>query len=52
LEVTSFVYEDGKLATVVLNRSDKELKYVLRVDGQLLDRVIPAHAIETVVLEA
>ena len=51
LEVTSFVNEDGKLATVVLNRSDKEQTYVLRVDGQLLDRVIPAHAIETVILE-
>lgn len=51
LEVTSFLNEDGKLATVVLNRSDAELPYILRMDGQLLDRVIPAHSIETVVME-
>lgn len=50
LEVTSFLNQDGKLATVVLNRSDSDLPYTLRMDGQLLDRVIPAHSIETVVM--
>ena len=52
LEVTSFVNPDGKLATVVLNRSEQELTYILRIKGQLLDRVIPPHSIETVILEA
>ena len=51
LEVTSFLNQDGKLATVVLNRSDNEVPYILRMNGQLLDRVIPAHSIETVIQE-
>ncbi len=52
LEITSFINEDGKLATVVLNRTENEIPYILRTGGQLLDRVIPAHTIETVILEA
>ena len=51
LEVTSFMNEDGKLVTVVLNRSDSDLPYTIRMEKQLLDHVIPAHSIETVVME-
>ena len=47
---TSFINEDGKTATIVMNQSDLELKYKLYVGtNDAVEVVIPAHAIQTLV---
>ena len=46
---TSFVNQDGSIATVVMNKTDKELKYTLHADNQMVEVTIPAHAIQTLV---
>lgn len=49
LLTTSFVNEDGKVITVVMNQSDKEAAYNLCVGSKAAAVVIPPHAIQTLV---
>ena len=44
---TSFLNNNGKMATVVMNNSDKKVVYNLYVDTQKVVVEIPAHAIQT-----
>ncbi|RZJ65541.1 MAG: glycosyl hydrolase [Flavobacterium sp.] len=46
---TSYINKDGKIATVVMNQSDKEVTYNLIVESSKTTIKIPAHAIQTVV---
>ncbi|PJJ08331.1 glucosylceramidase [Flavobacterium sp. 1] len=46
---TSFLNMDGKIATVVMNQSDKEITYNLIIASEKTVVVIPAHAIQTLV---
>jgi glucosylceramidase len=46
---TSFVNENGKISTVVMNQSDKKVNYNLFVGSAKIEVSIPAHAIQTIV---
>lgn len=46
---TSFLNKDGKMVTVVMNKSDKTLKYNLIIGEGQAEVSIPAHAIQTLV---
>jgi glucosylceramidase len=46
---TSFLNTDGKMVTVVMNHSDKEVTYNLIIASEKTVVVIPAHAIQTLV---
>jgi glucosylceramidase len=46
---TSFVNTDGKMVTVVMNKTDNPVKYALIVDKQMTEVTIPAHAIQSLV---
>lgn len=50
LLATSFLNEDGKLATVVMNPTDKELTYNFYVGPDSAQLSIPARAMQTLVL--
>jgi glucosylceramidase len=47
LLTTSFRHADGRLATVVMNQSDKEIAYFLHLGTAQAKVNIPAHAIQT-----
>lgn len=49
LLTTSFANPDGQIITVVMNQSDKEVKYNLSIGVEAAEAVIPAHAIQTLV---
>jgi glucosylceramidase len=49
LLATSFLNEDNKLATVVMNPTDKEIAYNFYVGSDSAQVSIPAHAIQTLV---
>lgn len=49
LLATSFLNEDNKLATVVMNPTDKEIAYNYYVGSESAQVKIPAHAIQTLV---
>lgn len=51
LETTAFRNTDGTIAVVVMNRTDAEIPYALRIRGQLADASIPAHAIQTLLFK-
>jgi len=46
---TSFLNEDGTMATVVMNMTNKPVTYKLYVGSQAIEEVIMAHAIQTLV---
>ena len=46
---TSFLNENGKMATVVMNKSDKKVTYNLIIGSQKTVVEIPPHAIQTLV---
>jgi glucosylceramidase len=46
LITTSFLNQDGKVVTVVMNKTDRELQYNLCI-GTKATAVIPPHAIQT-----
>ncbi|MFT5169182.1 MAG: glucosylceramidase, partial [Saprospiraceae bacterium] len=46
---TSFINEDGKMATVVLNLTDTAIKYKLYVGTKAIEESILPHAIQTLV---
>ena len=47
LECTAFANPDGSLATVVMNRSARPVRFLLVVDGHAVRVDLPAHAITT-----
>jgi len=49
LLTTSFLNEDNTMATVVMNHSDKEIRYKFFVGSAETKVTIPAHAIQTLV---
>ncbi|MEO6818974.1 MAG: glycoside hydrolase family 30 protein, partial [Ginsengibacter sp.] len=49
LLTTSFQNKDGKIATVVMNDSDKKINYFLWVNGKAAEVNSPAHSIQTLV---
>lgn len=49
LQTTSFLNADGKLATVVMNETDKPVTYGFLVEKDMATVTIPAHAIQTLV---
>ena len=49
LLTTSFLNPDGKMATVVMNQSDKTIKYRLYVGDQATELSIPGHAMQTLI---
>ena len=50
LQTTAFINKDGKLAVVVLNRSDNEIAYHIWIQGRWAAVTAPAHSIETIVI--
>ena len=49
LLATSFINEDNKMATIVMNQTDEKIKYNFIVDGQQTLMTIPARAMQTLV---
>ncbi|MGN6196757.1 MAG: glycoside hydrolase family 30 protein, partial [Ginsengibacter sp.] len=50
LQATSFINKDGKLAVVVMNRTDNPISYHLWINGQWAKAVSKAHSIATILL--
>lgn len=46
---TSFLNTNGKIATIVMNASDKEVEYEITIDSFKNTITIPAHAMQTLV---
>lgn len=46
---TSFINEDGSLATIVMNQSDEEITYKLYIKTEAVEVTIPPHAMQTLV---
>lgn len=46
---TSFINQEGKIATIVMNKTNKNLKYSLYADGYNAELNIPARSIQTLV---
>ncbi len=50
LEVTAFINPDGKVITVVLNRTNDAIPFKLMIDGKAVDAKSLAHSIATYVI--
>ena len=50
LSATSFLNEDGSVVVVALNDSDNELSYMLSIDTKTANLNMPAHSIQTIVI--
>ncbi|HEY5390942.1 MAG TPA: glycoside hydrolase family 30 protein [Hanamia sp.] len=50
LQATSFINKDGKLAVVVLNRTDNDIPYHLWINGQWAKATSKAHSIATILM--
>jgi len=48
---TAFINPDGKVAVVVMNKTDKDIEYSLWIKGKAAKTTSPAHSIETLVVE-
>ncbi|MCX8210533.1 MAG: glycoside hydrolase family 30 protein [Lewinella sp.] len=48
---TSFINEDGTMATVVMNQSDLEITYTLYVESETAEVKIPPHAMQTLIIQ-
>ncbi len=46
---TTFQNIDGSLVTIVMNKTDKEIRYKLYVDSNTIEEVILPHAIQTLI---
>ena len=46
---TSFINEDGKIVTVVMNQTNLEIKYKLYVNENTVESLIPPHSIQSLV---
>lgn len=51
LESTAFKDPDGTIAVIVLNRTDHQIDFVLRMNGLEAKTAIPAHGIKTFLFE-
>lgn len=51
LETTAFRNPDGTIAVIVMNRTEQELPYTLRFRNSLAENMIPAHAIQTLLIK-
>lgn len=49
LQTTSFMNEDGSIATVVLNEGDKKIDYFLWVNGKAAEVTSQPHSIQTLI---
>lgn len=49
LETTAFKNSDGTIAVVTYNRSDDEMPYIIRINGEILKRDAQPHGVETVI---
>lgn len=49
LQSTSFINENGKMVSVVMNQSDKDIKYRLYVGVDAIELNIPAHSIQSII---
>jgi glucosylceramidase len=47
LEATAFRNPDGRIALVVMNRTDEELSFAIKYAGQSVMTNAPAHSITT-----
>ncbi len=47
LEVTAFRNPDGKIALIVLNRSDVDVPFAIKSGTQAAETLSPAHSIQT-----
>ena len=50
LQVTSFVNPDGRIASIVLNRTDKDIDFHVWMDGQWAAAKAKAHSLNTILL--
>ncbi|MBT8316001.1 MAG: glycosyl hydrolase [Lutibacter sp.] len=50
LSATSFMNTDGSIVVVALNDSDEELNYLLSIDVKTANLKMPAHSIQTIIL--
>ncbi|MDF2943063.1 MAG: glucosylceramidase [Herbinix sp.] len=50
LEMTAFKNQDGSIALVVLNREEKDMPVVIRINGEVIEFIIAANAIATALL--
>ncbi|MEC0130817.1 MULTISPECIES: glycoside hydrolase family 30 protein [Paenibacillus] len=51
LETTAFRNPDGTIAVIVMNRTEQELPFTLRFHDELAENMIPAHAIQTLLIK-
>lgn len=51
LEITSFLNRDSKIATVVMNRTDAPIDFVIKLDDKSAKVNSPAHSIITLIAE-
>ncbi|MFA7289410.1 MAG: glycoside hydrolase family 30 protein [Melioribacteraceae bacterium] len=49
LSATSFLNENGKMVTVIMNQTDEAINYGLYVEMELVNIKIPAHAIQSII---
>jgi glucosylceramidase len=48
---TAYINVDGKIAVVVMNKTEENIEYYLWIKGKAAKTVSPAHSIETLVVE-
>jgi glucosylceramidase len=48
---TAYINSDGKIAVVVMNKTEENIEYYLWIKGKAAKTVSPAHSIETLVVE-
>ncbi|MDB4904076.1 MAG: O-Glycosyl hydrolase family 30 [Mucilaginibacter sp.] len=51
LLTTAYINQDGKVAVVVMNKTDENIEYYLWVKGKAAKTTSPAHSIATLVIE-
>ncbi|MCK9279351.1 MAG: hypothetical protein M0P71_01915 [Melioribacteraceae bacterium] len=49
LSATSFLNENGRMVTVIMNQTDEAIDYGLYVEMELVNIKIPAHAIQSII---
>jgi glucosylceramidase len=49
IQATAFKNIDGKISVIVMNETDKEVKYTIQMNAYSVSVVAPAHAIQTIV---
>jgi glucosylceramidase len=51
LEATSFINDGGKMVTIIMNSTDKNIKYKMYVNSKSVSMEILPHAMQTLVYE-